>query len=744
MSGIDGLPHNEAAIPPALITDTITANDEFKLTAKYRLPITKPTGVDQTIVSTGAIGSGGETLCEWKDTGTIGEEYTTVVWKPGVASSGIQFATWAEVKAEVEKVAGACLVWVDDSVAPAIVNSTLNCQGRAFFRGTNDATLTIATGGVLINPHGFHGWLTVSCANTLAPSIGVSDGHTIHLTDGVILRADEPAVIPIIVADGHSINFLMQDAKLEHAANYVVSAGPGSNINLYIRDNLRYPVWNGNPIFFDRAPTAALHLYRDASYPENVVVGWGGTINSSDRDKAVHTFYDDINTPQFGVSTVQGALNVLKSRVDQNVNTTSNPTFQYPSASEFRLTNGFIFANNGVGEAKLALIGQSPTIELADGYTNLIGDVYIGQAPAMYKLPTTPVGSSFGDTLIFNDFTNEFSFGKDNTKADKVGSADLSITKSLPVLEFKDTASGPGFANATIRWRDAVGANHASIDADGPLTIKFLGTPRIAATNVGAEVFGTLKMASDPAGFYTFPANANGVADGSNLRLNAATRQMYWGLDGGGNVVGPGSSVSGRVALWDSADGKLLRNSALQVDSLGRMRATMGFTYPSGVPYTIFRSTSQFTQTSNTPVNFFGGTPAFNTAWPVGVMRTGDVLRYTVRGQITVANNRAYTMRILLYNADYTITSAEFPAYTGAEFEFVHSITVGADVTTQHLSHTKWQAGATFSYSNNVRTINFNASIVLPDLLGAFQLADPTASMTTREILMEYLPRSGV
>ena len=110
---------------------------------------------------------------------TVGGVRGAVIFRPGVASSGIYVETWAEVKAAAAQVQGCIDVYVDGSSAaphvPASAGVT-DFQGRAmFFPAREDAsgftTLTIDNGATLKGIFGIEGTLFIECDSRGTPSL---------------------------------------------------------------------------------------------------------------------------------------------------------------------------------------------------------------------------------------------------------------------------------------------------------------------------------------------------------------------------------------------------------------------------------------------------------------------------------------------------------------------------------------------------------------------------------------------
>lgn len=91
----------------------------------------------------------------------LGAGNSTVVWRPGAASSGNVFGTWAEVVAAVSKMNGSITIGVDTTIAPAVVPAgawnlrpagvTGDVELVRATPGTGAPFVTIANAAVTIN-----------------------------------------------------------------------------------------------------------------------------------------------------------------------------------------------------------------------------------------------------------------------------------------------------------------------------------------------------------------------------------------------------------------------------------------------------------------------------------------------------------------------------------------------------------------------------------------------------------------
>jgi hypothetical protein len=134
----------------------------------------------------------------------IDEVASGVVWKPGVPSSGNVVATWEEVQNAIAAVSGALNVFVNSSVAPAIVGQGItNCFGRVTFRaGASEYTtvpsslMTLPDGAILLDPGQLAFGVSVILQGTAQPNLQFSNIRQFAVVAGSSLenQGTQPAV----------------------------------------------------------------------------------------------------------------------------------------------------------------------------------------------------------------------------------------------------------------------------------------------------------------------------------------------------------------------------------------------------------------------------------------------------------------------------------------------------------------------------------------------------------------------
>lgn len=746
MSGIDGRRSDGLDIPASLTTDNINANDEFKLVSKYILPTAKPTGINQTIVSTAAVGSGGEVITTWQNAGEIGEEFTTIIWKQGGVPDGIVFSTWADVVVEINKVNGACNVFIDSSISPCVVSTPINGQGRLTFSAGFPTSMTINTDATITGLRAFDGPLFVQCANANAPHLVITPDAFLYLRNGANIITLGAA--PVFSLSTARINVVLDNAIIINQTAPIFNVSGTATVNLWVVNSRELEAWTSSPLFTSTGALCSLRFLRDSTYPDNIVLGWSSPLFTDvllSRGAAV--LYDDTTAPALNTDNTQGALDVFKSRVNQAVNTTSTPAFSTVRATAFILSNDIEFSTTG-GSARFGLTGGTTVATVRPGAFQVNEPLYIGDTinTNTYIMPENKTGAVDGDYPIYNAATSQLAFGKDETKLDNNGSGNLTITADAPEIKLVDDTSGAGLANGSIKWADSVGDPIGAIDAaDGNLTLFHKGDPQIKLGDLGSSIIGTLTFSESITDFYVMPRSALGVANGASLRLNAITRQMEWFNDAGGSVTGPVSSIVDRVALWNNPVGTSIKNSDVAIEPLGRIKSYGGFQFPlQQHSYTIFRAKDLTTQTSDFPLNFLTvGSPVYTAPLPTNFFRSGDVLRFTLQGIITNSNNRTYNVNFSLFDRVYNVTSFPIPANSVQPMQFVYTITFGPNLSGLHQTREEWRTGDTdiFLIRSDRSELLDTTSAANPFAInGRFVVADPIAALVTREVLVEYLP----
>jgi hypothetical protein len=125
---------------------------------------------------------------------TILAKSPSIIYRPGGVAGGLVVTAWTEVQAFIALRQGAVIVYVDSSLAPAVVGpGVTDCMNRVVFQGVNSnlisspSTLTVPDGAVLLNPRAFVTLILVTQATT-APNLQVSDGAIVLFQDGTTIE----------------------------------------------------------------------------------------------------------------------------------------------------------------------------------------------------------------------------------------------------------------------------------------------------------------------------------------------------------------------------------------------------------------------------------------------------------------------------------------------------------------------------------------------------------------------------
>lgn len=222
------------------------------------------------------------------------------IFRPGAPSVAPVYATWAEIEAVIAASAGALTVYVDDSLAPAIVpataNTDFNYAGKlAPFKGSSDGStdniLTIADGGRLRNLRAIDGDLQVRAAPTVVNPLQWTGPRDFVMRDGASLVQTGGAVPLISVPPGVNFALLAHvDGQISTTVPGVpmIFAGAGSTFVLVREDNIQAN-WDNK---ISGAPTATIGDAHDASATNLVpFAGYLGAIVHLVLDKAQNVEY---------------------------------------------------------------------------------------------------------------------------------------------------------------------------------------------------------------------------------------------------------------------------------------------------------------------------------------------------------------------------------------------------------------------------------------------------------------------
>ena len=133
---------------------------------------------------------------------TIVAKSSSIIFRPGIPSSDLSVASWAEIKSFISLREGAVTVFIDSSIAAAMADvGVTDCEGRVLFRAaqSNAITphvLTLPDGAVLRDPAGFIFSINVILQGTTTPNFDMSSGATFGALAGAQIdnQGTQPAV----------------------------------------------------------------------------------------------------------------------------------------------------------------------------------------------------------------------------------------------------------------------------------------------------------------------------------------------------------------------------------------------------------------------------------------------------------------------------------------------------------------------------------------------------------------------
>lgn len=262
----------------------------------------------------------------WATAGGSNGTTGSIIFKPGVASTGNTYETAAEVAAQLLLANGALTVFVDDTVAPAVIPNGVvwQCGFRATIAGHvigNITSLEIQDGGQIRNPSitrtvnllcdsqtlpsidydwtgtslfnlGIVGSLVLSATATVA-AIQIPPGNTlvVDVSEALSITSDEPTgLVPIIELEtgGASVFFIITDLLTGSGAIAVQTVGGDA--------------------------TGTLAYFADATgWPMPSWTLFSGTLTQVMIDAADGVAYNDSSGPPTGAANVQSAIDIIKS-----------------------------------------------------------------------------------------------------------------------------------------------------------------------------------------------------------------------------------------------------------------------------------------------------------------------------------------------------------------------------------------------------------------------------------------------
>jgi hypothetical protein len=223
---------------------------------------------------------------------------TGIIFRPGTPSStGNIVATWAEVQAAIAATNGALNVFVDSSIAPAVVDvGVTDFQGRVFLRAASTVLtpapmqLDVPDGAVLQDLAGILFSLLVVLHGTTGPTLKFTKAVSFGVFGGAVL--DNQGTVPAIEVDP-TLPILVLSAivggRMSATGAPIVNVpNPGQQLIL-----TEFTAAAMTGASFATGPVGAgLQIIFDASIQSlPSTPGWLGGIGLSPLDQAVHMQY---------------------------------------------------------------------------------------------------------------------------------------------------------------------------------------------------------------------------------------------------------------------------------------------------------------------------------------------------------------------------------------------------------------------------------------------------------------------
>lgn len=136
--------------------------------------------------------------------GSVPTGIASIVWRPGVPSSGSAVATWAEVAALISANQGALTVFIDPRFGVPHVDAVTDCFAATRFApfslspssGVNE--IVIDDGAQLINPAVFAGNMNVHGTPTLLNSVSMTIGSPLFVREGAAFTQDAGSTLSFV------------------------------------------------------------------------------------------------------------------------------------------------------------------------------------------------------------------------------------------------------------------------------------------------------------------------------------------------------------------------------------------------------------------------------------------------------------------------------------------------------------------------------------------------------------------
>jgi len=308
-----------------------------------------------------------------------------IIWREGDVTLGNLVGTWAEVVSWIGLTHGGLKVYVDDSLAPCVVDINTDCEGRVTFcpyQNFSDSkpVLNFNDGNYLLDPQGFTGQLIIAAETSSVGNIHMSDGAVLSFDHGAILTNSAlNGAVAIQVAAGEKLTIV-----LTHGAGFdtgsallpppIVHVPVGSELILVTAGVTDASVFSGASI--STVPGSTMTWTYDSSKPaldESLINGAKVEVVMG---KAENVFYNGATVP------LPAADNNIQAQVDQIKRILQN---QANMPGDFNLNNHNIFDVNDLNftHAICSIISPGITGEV------VIESPSLGTGPWEYKMPNS-------------------------------------------------------------------------------------------------------------------------------------------------------------------------------------------------------------------------------------------------------------------------------------------------------------------------------------------------------------------
>lgn len=143
-----------------------------------------------------------------------------IIWRPGGVAGGNVFTTWASAFAAAMLVNDVTTIYVDNSIAPAIVPpGTYDGQGMLLLAqfGVNATQMTIADGATLhdigISSLNTPNVFIILCECTTTPAFSLSDFSSLVIYGSILIQLDVGALVPALTIGGTANNVIVATAS---------------------------------------------------------------------------------------------------------------------------------------------------------------------------------------------------------------------------------------------------------------------------------------------------------------------------------------------------------------------------------------------------------------------------------------------------------------------------------------------------------------------------------------------------